>query len=462
MQYLSTRASAPLINFEQAATRGLAGDGGLYVPAKWPRLTTDEIRSLKGLPYTDLAVRIMSLFAGDAVPAQALREIISDAYGDFDDPRVAPLRELRPGLAMLELFHGPTLSFKDYALQFLGRFMDWSLRNRQSHLTVVGATSGDTGSAAIYAVRGLSTIDLYMLHPDTRVSPMQRLQMTTCEHSNIHNFAVRGTFDDCQAMVKQIFADDDIGSRLCLGAVNSINWGRIAAQIVYYFHAALQLGAPDTRVSFSVPTGNFGNVFAGYAASAMGLPIGKMIVCSNENDILTRFFETGAMRKHEVKSTLSPSMDIQVSSNFERFLFEMLDRDGAAVSAKMSEFAATGTFSVEDAVLDRARSHFEACRVSNDETRSAIAEQYAESGLIVDPHTAIALTCAKRLHPETEGPMVVISTAHPAKFSDTIAESIDRRIELPSTLTSLQDRRERYGTIDPDANELKRRILESC
>ncbi len=461
MQYLSTRGDASCIDFEQVATRGLASDGGLYVPSHWPRMSESEIRDLKDLTYTELAVRIIGKFAGDSVPDEALRQVVSVAYGEFDHPEVAPFSELRPGLGILELFHGPTLSFKDYALQFLGRFMDWSLRTRGARLAIVGATSGDTGSAAIYAVRGLETIDLYMLHPDARVSPMQRLQMTTSDHPNIHNLAVAGTFDDCQAMVKQIFSDPEMKRRVSLGAVNSINWGRIAAQVVYYFYAAARLGAPEKQVTFSVPTGNFGNVFAGYAAAAMGLPIAKMVVCSNENDILTRFFETGTMQKQSVRTTLSPSMDIQVSSNFERFLFELLDRDGNAVKAKMEQFATTGTFSVSDDALKRAREHFIAHRVSNDETCKTIAAQYAESGLIVDPHTAIALACAKKMHDPESGPVVVISTAHPAKFAETIAASIGRDIEIPHALAALRDRQEHYGKIAANADELKRHILAS-
>ena len=460
LHYISTRAQAPVLNFEQAVTCGLASDGGLYVPQTWPELTHGEIRSLRELSYQDLATQLLSRFTGDDVPLDELHQIISSAYSDFDDPKIAPLREIRSGLHMLELFHGPTFSFKDYALQFLGRFMDWSLGRRGECLTVVGATSGDTGSAAISAVSGMSAIELYMLHPYQRVSDMQRRQMTTNRDQNIHNFAVDGTFDDCQAIVKAIFNDAKMRKQLSLGAVNSINWGRIAAQVVYYFYAALQLGAPDQEVSFSVPTGNFGNVFAGYTARKMGLPIKRILICSNENDILTRFFESGSMFKQGVKPTLTPSMDIEVSSNFERFLFDLLDRDGAAVSDLMNRLARTGEFSVDGKTLERARSHFLVRRVSDRETVEAISRQYTEYGLIVDPHTAVALASSDMFSSgDKPEPMVVVSTAHPAKFSDTIEKSIGREFVLPTQLSALLELPEQFGRISSDANELKRMMV---
>ncbi len=460
MLYVSTRGSAPKINFEQTATSGLASDGGLYVPAQWPKLSTEEIRQMKGLSYTELATHIIGLFCGDSIPQNKLQQLITAAYSDFDHPDVAPFSAVSSRLGLLELFHGPTYSFKDYALQFLGNLMNWSLESDGRHLTIVGATSGDTGSAAIHAVQGLPTIDLFMLHPHERVSSMQRLQMTTSHYSNIHNLAVDGTFDDCQAMVKLIFADQEVSNQLSLGAVNSINWARIAAQVVYYFYAALQLGAPDVKVSFSVPTGNFGNVFAGYVASVIGLPIEQMIVCSNENDILTRFFATGTMRKHDVKSTLSPSMDIQVSSNFERFLFEMLDRNSDVVTEKMQEFANTGEFSVDQSVLNRAQSHFIAHRINDEQTFETIAALHATSGLIVDPHTAIAWASAEQFQSQLNGPIAVIATAHPAKFAATIERSTGTKVQLPCGLQSLVSKPEHYKNIANDVDQLKQIMLQ--
>ncbi|MDE0310391.1 MAG: threonine synthase [Acidiferrobacterales bacterium] len=459
MDYISTRGNSPVIDFEHAATCGLAADGGLYVPASWPKFSRDEIATLKGLSYTQIAERVIARFVGDTISPQQLGLLIESAYEDFDDPQIAPVRELREGLYLLELFHGPTLSFKDYALQFLGRFMDWSLRRNSQRLTVVGATSGDTGSAAISAVGGCPVIELYMLHPFQKVSDMQRRQMTTNQDHNIFNYAVDGTFDDCQAMVKEIFNDNEMRMHRSLGAVNSINWGRITAQVVYYFHAAVQLGAPQTAVSFAVPTGNFGNVFAGYTASCMGLPIERMIVCSNENDILTRFFETGVMKKQGVRQTVTPSMDIEVSSNFERFLFDLLDRDGHEVTELMRQLRENGQFEVDPDTLHRARSHFDAIRADQRETCDAIARLYSETGMIIDPHSAVALSAVDHFDSDSDSPLVVISTAHPAKFPDTIERSVSAGVQVPSRLAGLLDMPERYRRISSNPDELKKLML---
>ena len=459
MKYVSTRAQALELDFEQAATCGLASDGGLYIPKTWPAFDVGELKSFKELSYTELAVQVVSRFTGTNLSQEELRELMCSAYSNFDHPQIAPLQEIKPGLHILELFHGPTLSFKDYAMQFLGRFMDWSLKRREEHITIVGATSGDTGSAAINAVAGRSTIDLFMLHPFQRVSDMQRRQMTTNQDRNIYNYAVDGTFDDCQAIVKAIFNDAEVRRDRSLGAVNSINWGRIAAQVVYYFYAAIQLGAIETPVSFAVPTGNFGNVFAGYAASRMGLPIEQIVVCSNENDILTRFFETGIMRKQGVKQTVTPSMDIEVSSNFERFLFELLDRDGEHVSSLMEQLSKTGQFRVVPRILDRARSCFSAFRVNDKETQEAISRQYSETGTIVDPHTAVALATVDQVTTSPNTPLVVISTAHPAKFSDTIERAINKPVSMPAQLNGLLEMPEKYRRISNNPDELKRLML---
>jgi len=461
MDYISTRGQAPKMNFEQAATSGLAADGGLYVPEHWPQFSDSELEQLRELSYTELAVEIISRFVDEGLSREELKKLVSSAYANFTDPDIAPLRKIGPGIHLLELFHGPTLSFKDYALQFLGEYMDWSLKRRGERLTIIGATSGDTGSAAIHAVAGRSNIDLYMLHPFQRVSEMQRKQMTTCEDLNIFNYAVDGTFDDCQAIVKAIFNDPEVRSHRSLGAVNSINWGRITAQIVYYFYAALKLGAPQTRVSFAVPTGNFGNVFAAYSAKQMNLPIDHIGVCSNENDILTRFFETGVMEKKGVIHTDTPSMDIEVSSNFERFLFDLLGRNGDEVTKLMTELFESGQFRVSSETLKAAREVFSAHRLDDAGTHEAIVRQYSESGEIVDPHTAVALAHQLAIYRYSLTPVVVVSTAHPAKFGNTIERALNRKINLPDSLEKLVDLPERYRRISSDPNELKDLILSA-
>ena len=429
------------------------------MPEYWPPIQEDEIRALKNLPYCEVATAILAKFTGNSVASGSLQSNISEAYANFYHPDIAPLEKIDDNMFILELFHGPTFSFKDYALQFLGRFMDWSLQNRNQQLTIVGATSGDTGSAAIHAVGGIPAIELFMLHPHGRVTEMQRKQMTTSTHANVHNFAVQGTFDDCQSMVKAIMNDPDVRTRKSLGAVNSINWGRVAAQVIYYFYAAIQLGAPDQPVSFAVPTGNFGNVLAAYGALRMGLPIEKLIVCTNENDILTRFFESGSMQKQSVKSTLSPSMDIQVSSNFERFLFDLLDRDSEKLRKLMDDFITTGRYCVESDTLGKAKSFFHAHRVNDSETSEAIAEQYRSKGHIVDPHTAVALASAKNFSDKSSAPMIVVSTAHPAKFSEAINRATGQEVAIPEQLAELLKKPECYRCISNQPEELKELIL---
>src|SRR5512147_808170 len=336
LRYVSTRGNAPVLPFDDVVLAGLARDGGLYVPDSWPTLSHDELRALRRLSYPELAARIVALFAGSAISEAELALLAENAYRRFEGyPDVAPLRPLREGEWLLELFHGPTLAFKDYALQVLGAIFDLMLARRDERITVLGATSGDTGSAAIDACRDREAIDIFVLHPKGRVSEVQRRQMTTVASENVHNIAIEGTFDDCQGLVKMLFEDPVFRQRFRLAAVNSINWARIAAQVVYYVHAAIILGAPDREVAFAVPTGNFGNVFAGYAAARLGVPIAKLVVGSNRNDSLTRFFNTGRMEIGSVCTTLSPSMDIQVSSNFERYLFELYNRDAVALTALM-------------------------------------------------------------------------------------------------------------------------------
>ncbi|MFN3077893.1 MAG: threonine synthase, partial [Alphaproteobacteria bacterium] len=377
MKYVSTRGKAPVLTFEDVLLTGLARDGGLYVPESWPTFEAEEIRDLRGLTYAEMAVAVMLPYVGAAVTESELADIVDASYAGFGHGAVAPLKQIGPDQWLLELFHGPTLAFKDYAMQFLGRMFEHVLTQRGERVVIVGATSGDTGSAAIEAFRGREAVDIFILHPKGRVSEVQRRQMTTVLADNVHNIAVEGTFDDCQDLVKALFNDLAFRDEMRLSAVNSINWARIMAQTVYYFWAAVSLGAPDRPVAFSVPTGNFGNVFAGYVAQAMGLPVDRFIIGSNSNDILTRFFESGAMAMAPVVPTLSPSMDIQVSSNFERLLFELYGRDGAEITRIMTEFRDTGQFTIDGSLLQEARELFRGFSRDDAETSATIAAMYA-------------------------------------------------------------------------------------
>ncbi len=451
MNYISTRGRAPALAFDDVLLTGLARDGGLYVPETWPQFSADEIASWKDLSYAELAFQVIKPCIGETIADADLKRILDQAYAAFDTPEVAPLRRLSNAWGddawMLELFHGPTLAFKDMAMQFLGRAFDHVLGERGERVCIVGATSGDTGSAAIEACRDRDAIDVFILYPDGRVSDVQRRQMTTVQSANIHTLAVDGSFDDCQDLVKAAFNDIAFRDRTRMSAVNSINWARIVAQIVYYFWAALKVGAPERPVAFTVPTGNFGNVFAGYAASRMGLDIAQLVIGSNSNDILTRFFETGAMQIGEVAPTISPSMDIQVSSNFERLLFELLERDGEAVNETLTRFRESGRFEVSAEVLAKATSLFDAARFDDEQTRAAIAEAHREFGQLIDPHTAVALAAAKAKRRDANIPMVVIATAHPAKFPDAVAAATGITPALPSHLADLHNRDERITKI---------------
>jgi len=454
LRYLSTRGRAPTLDFEQATLAGLAADGGLYVPEAWPAFDADEIRALRSLDYEQLAHLIIARFTGECIDAGTLARLTTDAYRNFPHPAVAPLAQLDSSTYLLELFHGPTLAFKDFALQFLGRLFGHFLALRGQTCTILGATSGDTGSAAIEALRGLDAVTLYMLHPQGRVSEVQRRQMTTVLDANIRNLAVDGDFDDCQRLVKRMFSDDDFRVRHRLAAVNSINWARIAAQVVYYFYAALQLGAPERAVNFAVPTGNFGNVFAGYVAQRMGLPVERLIIGCNRNDILARFFDSGIMRRRKLHATLSPSMDIQVSSNFERFLFDLSGRDSEQVRDLMTRFSAHGEFSVAPEVHRRASDLIRAHRLTDAQTRKQIADTRRRSGVLLDPHSAIGAAAAKACA-ENGAPTVVLATAHPAKFGEAVAAACGARPELPPHLRDLMQREERVTAVANDAAAVK-------
>ncbi len=455
MRYVSTRGKAPELAFDDVLLAGLADDGGLYVPRSWPQFTPDEIKAMKGLPYADMAFRVMAPFVGDTVAKDDLARIIKDAYQNFDAPEIAPLKKLGHNEWLVELFHGPTLAFKDFALQFLGRMFDHVLNRRGRRITVLGATSGDTGSAAIEACRDRDCIEIFILHPAGRVSDVQRRQMTTVGSANVHNIAVEGTFDDCQAMMKDAFNDPDFRKSHHLSTVNSINWCRIMAQIVYYFWAVVELGPDEGDFAFSVPTGNFGNVFSGYAAKSMGLPISKLVVGSNSNDILTRFFLSGAMETAEVHPTLSPSMDIQISSNFERLLYFMFDRDTVKVAEKMDIFKRTGKFSVDSECLDNILAIFSSQRYDDDETRATIRAVYEQSGELIDPHSAIGVAAGREMLKDFAGTRISLATAHPAKFPDAIEDVTGIRPELPPRLADLHQRKEYFDTIAPDMGILR-------
>ncbi|PWC78195.1 threonine synthase [Azospirillum sp. TSH64] len=454
MRYVSTRGAAPVLGFEDVLLAGLARDGGLYVPETWPQFTADDIRAMRGLPYSEIAVRVMLPFLGGSIAEDEFRAIVRDAYASFDHAAVTPLVQVDPTTWVLELFHGPTLAFKDVALQLLGRLFDHVLAKRGERVTIVGATSGDTGSAAIEACRDRQNVDIFILHPKGRTSEVQRRQMTSVLSSNVHNIALDGTFDDCQDLVKAMFNDGAFRDRMGLSAVNSINWARIMAQIVYYFTAAVALGVPDRKIAFTVPTGNFGNVYAAYGARSMGLPIETLVVGSNSNDILARFFASGSMVAAPVVPTLSPSMDIQISSNFERLLFDLLDRDGTTVTAALNRFRTEGRFAVTDAQLARALAIFSGHRVDEAATMETIAEVWKDSLYLLDPHTAVGIGAAKaavsagRADPTV--PMVVLATAHPAKFPDAVEKATGRRPDLPPRLSDLYVREERLSDLPND------------
>jgi threonine synthase len=450
MRYISTRGDAPVRDFAGVLLAGLAEDGGLYVPETWPHFAAADWRALRGLPYHALAARVMQPFVGDAIQAATLATLCRDAYAGFGHPAVVPLIQLETGLFVQELFHGPTLSFKDMALQLIGRLFDHVLSARDARVTIVGATSGDTGSAAIEACAGRDRIDIAFLHPHDRVSAVQRRQMTTVTAPNVSNIAIEGTFDDCQDLVKAMFADAPFRQDMHLSAMNSINWARIAAQIPYYVAGALALGAPDREVAFSVPTGNFGNILAAWAARRMGLPIARLIAGSNRNDILARFLAANDMSIAAVEPSLSPSMDIQVSSNFERLLFELLERDAGATSAAMAEFRRTGRMPVPDHAWHRCRSVFHGFRLDDAGTEGEIARLHQASGYVADPHTAIGVAAARANLPGHGVPTIAMATAHPAKFPDAIERATGVYPALPSRLADLFHRPECFTLVAND------------
>jgi len=455
MKYVSTRGTAPVLTFGDVLLAGLARDGGLYVPESWPALDAGALARFADLPYAEVATEVMWPFVEGSLDRDAFAAIVTDAYATFDDPEVVPLRDLGDGLWLMELFHGPTLAFKDVALQLVGRLFDHELAHRGESVTIVGATSGDTGSAAIEACRDRAAIEVFIMHPAGRVSEVQRRQMTTVDAANIHNIAIEGDFDDCQDLVKAMFADESFRDRRHLSAVNSINWARVLAQVVYYVVGSARLTGGRSPVAYSVPTGNFGNIFAGYGAQRMGVPITQFIVGSNRNDILPRFLETGTMRMDGVEPTLSPSMDIQISSNFERLLFELYGRDGEQVVDAMARFRAEGSYTVDEDRRGLLHEHWSGRRIDDDETKAIIARVFERTGEIIDPHTAVGIGAAEAARRDPDVPLISLATAHPAKFPDAVEAAIGRRPALPDRLADLFEREEHYVTVPNDLDAVR-------
>lgn len=455
MRYVSTRGSAPALDFEGVTLAGLASDGGLYVPRQWPRFTMAEVAALRGLSYVETAVRVMAPFVGDSLSEEELRSLCTQAYGRFSHEAVTPLVQLDGRNWLLELFHGPTLAFKDVALQLLGLLFEKFLSTRETELTIIGATSGDTGSAAIDAVAGREKINIFMLHPEGRVSEVQRRQMTTVLAPNVHNIAIKGSFDDAQTIVKTLFNDKAFSTRFNLSAVNSINWARLMAQIVYYFYSAVRLGAPERRIAFSVPTGNFGDVFAGYVAAQCGLPVERLIVATNVNDILHRALTSGDYSAGSVTPTATPSMDIQVSSNFERLLFDLSGRDGGGLAKVMAAFEASKAMSIPDDMLAAARPLFSSARIDANDMALAMRRASEKSGELIDPHTAIGLSAAYGSDLPADIPIITLATAHPAKFRDAVERATGTRPSLPARIGSLFEREERCDTLSATAEAVR-------
>lgn len=451
MQHVSTRGEAPAIGFTDALLAGLARDGGLYVPQAWPKISRPDIAAMAGQSYAQVARRVLGALVDGDIPAAALGAMIDDAYSVFRHAAVCPLTQIADNIFVLELFHGPTLAFKDVAMQLLGRLMNHALQARGQRATIIGATSGDTGSAAIEAFRGLDQVDVFILYPHGRVSEVQRRQMTGVDAPNVHAIAVEGTFDDCQAIVKGLFNDHRFRDELGLSGVNSINWARIAAQTVYYFTSAVALGAPHRPIAFSVPTGNFGDILAGDIARRMGLPVANLAIATNANDILARTLASGRYEKRGVAATSSPSMDIEISSNFERLLFESCGRDAAGIRGMMASLGQSGSFEIEPVSLAAIRAGFSAHTAGEDATLAEIARVYRECGYIIDPHTAVAVSGARaEVAQDPATPVIALSTAHPAKFPDAVEKATGMRPPLPAHLADLFDRKERFTVMAND------------
>ena len=460
LSYRSTRGDAPVLSFEEAVLTGLASDGGLYLPERLPHFAPHTLADWAGLPYAELAYHVLSPFTAGAVEPEALKQMLADTYAAFHHPAIAPLKQLDANDWLLELFHGPTLAFKDFALQFLGRLVEYFLARNQRRVTILGATSGDTGSAAIAGCRGREGVGIVILYPHERVSEVQRRQMTTVPDANVHCLAIEGTFDDCQRIVKTLFVDQPFRQEQALVAVNSINWARILAQVVYYFYAGLALGAPARRLAFCVPTGNFGDIYAGYLARQMGLPVERLRIATNSNDILTRTLASGTYEKGAVSQTLSPSMDIQISSNFERLLFDLHGEDAAAVKALMDSLHQSGRFTLAAPVLRKLRGLFDAAAIDDATTLATIAQMHTASGELLDPHTAIGIAASRQNRPAMDIPMITLATAHPAKFPDAAQKATGLHPALPPHMQPMMSASERFTILPPHPEAVKAYMQE--
>jgi threonine synthase len=458
LRYVSTRGEAPELGFEDVLLTGLARDGGLYVPAHWPQFSVRQFAAMQGRTYEEIAFEVMHAFVGGALPDADLKRMIGEAYATFGHPAVAPLKQLDDNQWLLELFHGPTLAFKDVAMQLLARLMDWALEKHRTRANIVGATSGDTGGAAIDAFQASRHASVFMMHPHGRVSEVQRRQMTTVASPTIHNLAIEGNFDDCQAIVKALFNDLAFRDQVGLAGVNSINWARIVAQVVYYVTAAVALGAPGRAVSFCVPTGNFGDIFAGFVSKRMGLPVDRLVIATNVNDILDRTLKTGRYETRGVTASTSPSMDIQVSSNFERLLFEVHGRDPYSVRRLMQGLSQSGAFSIGSRELDQIRHEFDSGAVSEAETAATIRETLKQTGELLDPHSAVGYAVSRRQQPSAS-PMITLATAHPAKFPDAVQRASGIRPALPPRLEHLLTAKERFTVLPNDVARVREYIL---
>ena len=461
MQYISSRGEAPTLGFSDALLTGLARDGGLYLPAEWPQFSRKDIRALRGKSYQEIAFEVLWPFVEDDLEAGEFRAMVDAAYATFRHPAIVPLVQSGANSFIMELFHGPTLAFKDVAMQLLARLMDHVLQERGERATIVGATSGDTGGAAIEAFAGCENTDIFILFPNNRVSPVQQRQMTTSGASNVRALAIEGSFDDCQNLVKAMFNHAEFRDRVKLSGVNSINWARIMAQIVYYFTSAVTLGAPDRKVSFTVPTGNFGDIFAGYCAKRMGLTIAKLVVATNDNDILTRTLRTGRYEMRDVVATTSPSMDIQISSNLERLLFEATDRDDACVRSWMSGLTQSGSFTIDAAPLKAIRKDFSAARATQKQAAATIRDTLEETGYLLEPHTATGIHVAGRFE-KSHAPMITLATAHPAKFPDAVKSASGIDPALPSWLSDLMHREKTFDVLQPDLDSVETYIARNA
>jgi threonine synthase len=459
LRYISTRGAAPRLDFEAVLLAGLARDGGLYVPESWPSLKPKTLAGFAGKPYAEVAAAVMAPFIGKAIPQKTFQSMVAETYAGFRHEAVTPLVEVGEGVWIEELFHGPTLAFKDLALQLVGRLYDHVLKKQGKRVTIIGATSGDTGSAALEACRDRRAIDIFILHPLGRVSEVQRRQMTTIDSGNVFNIAIDGSFDDCQDIVKACFNDHAFRDRIGMSAVNSINWARVMAQIVYYVTAAVALGAPNRKLAFSVPSGNFGNVYAGYAAKQMGIDIAQFIVGSNRNDILTRFFKSGSMKVTGVTPSLSPSMDIQISSNLERLLFDLFKRNGPKLAEAMNAFRKTGRFAAPKSGWPAVQKLFTGFRLDDAGTLKVMQDLYKRTGMLLDPHSAIGVAAAETMRKDKSIPVIALATAHPAKFPDAVEKATGVRPALPAHLGNLLSRRERYDVLPKDLGKIQDYVL---